>query len=271
MVAARRYLSRVKPKFKLRKPVRPSAPTTASPSTSTSTTSTVTSIPIRFSVNIVVPPGVAGPIARFLQADRESPFGSIDEVPKNLKPFIASSDELVEPFDDLPRSATFLLGEQYAVDRDGLRRAKCVEREVLNLQLAQQQQEAWEEYLAREPDEAVKAALADAHAAGSGLAVAQAQYQQKQREIAEQHAKQFVEEDQMIDDDQESIVSPTIEGVQCQLCKGYPGEYKFGTDSDENTKKLTPGASATPPEGNFEGRTAGSRLSPLLGRLRSKP
>ena len=42
--------------------------------------------------------------------------------------------------------------------------------------------------------------------------------------------------------------------TQCQLCKGHPGEHKFGTDSDENTKKLTPGASATPPEGNFEGQ-----------------
>ena len=45
--------------------------------------------------------------------------------------------------------------------------------------------------------------------------------------------------------------------TQCQLCKGHPGEPKFGTDSDENTKKLTPGASATPPEGNFEGQDSG--------------
>ena len=96
-----------RPKPKL---ARPSAPTTASISTSLKT-------PIRFSANVVIPPGICGPIGRFLPAGSDSPVFDVSEVPPNLRPFIASSDEPDPESDDAPQ-LNYTLGTIYDVERE---------------------------------------------------------------------------------------------------------------------------------------------------------
>ena len=164
---------------------------------------------IKFKANVVIPPGVAGPIGRFLRAGDPSPFHAGSEVPPNLRGFIVQpGDEPDSEPDDSPQ-LNYTVNTLYSVDANDRRRARSVEREILNLQRAQEEQAAWEDYLSREPDDAVKAALANAHAAGSGLAIAEAQYQAKQNAMAEQHAKKFVEEGDQ--NDEADFVSPSIQ------------------------------------------------------------
>ena len=194
----------MKRKPKLRKPVVHDAPTAPAPVASEGK-------PLVFRVNIAIPPGIAGPIGRFLQAGAKSPFHSIDEVPINLRGFVVqSSDEAeLEPDDDQLPSATFVLGEQYAVGRDGLRRSRKLQREV-NLQLAQQeQQEYWEQALS-EPSESERVALELVQrnhetlvARDTAIATARA----RECDLSTEYAREFTEEDQ-IDADS---VSPTIQ------------------------------------------------------------
>ena len=171
-------------------------------------------IPVRFSVNVVIPSGVAGPIARFLQAGTESPFRDVSEVPESLRAFIASNVEPeLEPNDQAP-SATFVLGERYSVDRDGLRRAKSVQREVVRLERAAEEQAAREEYLRREPDGQLAAALSvvqENFDVGVARERAEAESRAKEAEMANQFAKEFVEEDENADG--AVHVSPTIQNL----------------------------------------------------------
>ena len=194
--------SRVK-KPKVRKLIRLPAPKTDPVSTLTSTSM----LPIRFSVNIIAQ-ATADRLACFVAAGSPSPYRSLDEIPEAVRAFVLQPGDEPGPIHDDTPQLNYTLGTLYSLDADDRRRAKSVEREILNLQRAQEEQEAWEEYLAREPDEAVKAALADAHAAGSGLAIAQAQYAAKEAEMSAEHARQFVEEDSIVDDGR---ISPAIE------------------------------------------------------------
>ena len=141
-------------KLKLRKPARPPAPAPAPSGASTSS-----GIPIKFSVNVVIPAGIAGPIARFLQAGSESPFRDVSEVPPSLRPFIASDVDELGELDDSPRSLNYTLNTVYSVDANDRRRARGIEREVVDLQRAQEEQQYWEEALSAEPSEQVKAAM----------------------------------------------------------------------------------------------------------------
>jgi hypothetical protein len=144
MVVERAYLRRVKPKFKLRKPAPPSAPTTASLSTSTSTTSTFTSTPepVRFKVNIIVPATVDR-LACFVAAGQPSPFYDVSEVPESLRAFIASGEESDPELDDSPQSLNYTLNTSYDIDSRGFRRSR-VGREIINLQQQAETQAYWE-------------------------------------------------------------------------------------------------------------------------------
>ena len=125
MVVERAYLRRVKPKSNLRKPARLSAPSTAAPATSSTT-------PIHFSVNVVIPPGVAGPLVDFFRAGTDSPFRSPDEVPPSRREFVLqSSDQLDLERDDSPPSLNYTLNTVYDVDSRGFAAAELVVKSLI--------------------------------------------------------------------------------------------------------------------------------------------
>jgi hypothetical protein len=194
---ARAYLRRVKPKPKLKR-VAPVVPTT-----STAISTSTSRIPLRFKVNIIG-------LGKFIPAGMASPYFELSEVPENLRPFIASSvDEPNEP-DDSPPSATFVLNQTYDVNANGFRRAKNVQREIVNLQRAQEEQEYWEQRLA-ESNEQERAALEivqQDREIGIARDKALAESRQREADMANQHAKKFTEEG---DQDGDAIfVSPSI-------------------------------------------------------------
>ena len=197
-------------KTKARKIIRLPAPTTGpSPSTSTSTPTT----PIRFSVNIIVP-ATADRLARFLQAGDPSPYRDVNEVPPILLPFVLQpSDEHDPEHDDSPQSLNITLGTVYSVDERGHRRS--IQREVVRLEQAQEEQRYWEEALSAEPSEQVKAALEIVQQdfeVGVARDRAEAESRARAAEMAEEHAKAFVEEGDQIDDDAVHV-SPTIQNL----------------------------------------------------------
>ena len=172
-------------------------------------------IPIKFSVNIVIPPGVAGPIGRFLQAGYDSPFHSLDEVPPSLRGFVVqSSDEDSEP-DGSPLSLNYTLNTVYAVDANDRRRAKGIEREIIRLERAQEEQRYWEEALSAEPSEQVKAAMEivqQDHELSVARDTAIATARARERDLSNEFAQRAIDEDQ--NDDAGYSVSPSIEGEQ---------------------------------------------------------
>ena len=178
---------------------------------STSTSSTSKGIPIRFKTNIIVP-ATADRLASFVRAGDPSPYRDVSQVPEGLRAFIAQPGDELEPVADAPRSATFILGETYDMDRDRHRRSRKLQREI-DLQAAQlEQAEYRQEALSAEPSAEVQAALSDASEAAAGFEIAQAQSQARQNAMAAEHARRFTEEDQTVGDDR--VVSPTIEGEQ---------------------------------------------------------
>jgi hypothetical protein len=93
------------------------------------------------------------------------PLSELEKIPAVLrKPhYILKHDpntSIESPVDDAP-SLTFTLNTTYAVDADGRRRVRGVEREAINLNRAQEEQEAIENALNAEPDPQIKAALAE--------------------------------------------------------------------------------------------------------------
>lgn len=120
----RRSVKKLRPKRSKIDRSSSSGPTTAALSTSSMT-------PIRFSVNVVIPPGVAGPIGRFLQAGHDSPFYDVSEVPESLRAFIASGEESDPEPDDSPQSLNYTVNTVYDLDERGFRRSR-VGRELGN-------------------------------------------------------------------------------------------------------------------------------------------
>ena len=158
--------------------------------------------PIRLKVNTIVQVADAPGGSRFFSAGEPPPFRSHDEVPPNLQPFIVGGEPETEPPDDEPRSLTFSLNEPYTIDRDGYRRAKNIERQIVNLQRGQEELEAAERALNADPDEQTRAALEvvqDNHDAAVGLAIAQAEYTAKERDAANEAAQRMIDEQ---DDDE---------------------------------------------------------------------
>ncbi len=198
-------------KSKLKRKVRrPSAPTTT-----TSTSTSTIGIPIKFSVNVIVP-ATPDRLARFLQAGADSPFRSLDEVPPILLPFIASSDEPDPEPDDLPPSLNYTVNTSYDIDSRGFRRSR-VGREIVRLEQAAAEQEYWEQRLAEsnEQEEAALKIVQEDHEIGVARDRALAEYAAKERDLSVEHAKRAIDEDQTHDDDN-LMVSPSIEGEQRQ-------------------------------------------------------
>jgi hypothetical protein len=175
---------------------RSSARVVAAPATSSKT-------PIKFSVNVVLPAGVAGsPTARFLQAGTESPFRSINEVPSGLRGFIMSGvDDQPDQQDESPVSLNFILNSQYAIGEDG-RRGRSLQREVVRLEQAAAEQEYWQERVGEltETEEAALKAVQQDRELSIGRDIAEAQYRQREREMATEHAEKFVEEGEQIEE-----------------------------------------------------------------------
>ena len=99
--------------------------------------------------------------SRFVLAGTPSPYRSLDDVPENLRPLVGEP-ERDEPDEDSPRSLNFTLNTVYRVDKDGYRRPRNVQREVVRLEQAQEEMEALEDALNAEPDGQLKAALESA-------------------------------------------------------------------------------------------------------------
>ena len=115
--------------------------------------------PIVFKVNVIAPVDGAPGGSRFFEAGQPSPYHDISEVPENFRPFIVSGEPETEPPADEPRSATFMLNTVYDIDRDGYRKARNIERQIVNLQQGQEDLEAAERALNADPDEQTRAAL----------------------------------------------------------------------------------------------------------------
>ena len=150
-----------------------------------------------FNVNIIAPVAGAPGGSRFFEAGQPTPYHEISEVPENFRSFIASGEPETEPSADEPRSLTFGLNTPYAIDRNGYRRAKNIERQVVNLQQGQEELEAAERALNADPDEQTRAALEvvqDHHDAAVARAMAEAEYAAKERDAANEVAQRMIDE-----------------------------------------------------------------------------
>ena len=129
-------------------------------------------------------------------------------------PFIASGELESEPDDDSPPSATFTLNTLYNVDSND-RRARSVQREVIRLERAQEEQELLEQRLG-ESNEVERAALEivqQDHEIAVSRDMAQAAYSAKAADLSDEHAREFTEEGDQVDN-ADLVVSPRIEGEQ---------------------------------------------------------
>ena len=84
----------------------------------------------------------------------------------------------------------------YAIDRDGYRRARNIERQIVNLQRGQEDLEAAERALNADPDEQTRAALEvvqDNHDAAVARARAEAEYAAKERDMANEFAQRMID------------------------------------------------------------------------------
>ena len=153
--------------------------------------------PIVFRVNILAPVANAPGGSLFFQAGVASPYHDISEVPDHLRAFIVSGEPETEPPADKPIGLTFSLNEPYAIDRDGYRRAKEIERQIVNLERGQEDLEAAERALNADPDEQTRAALEVVqgnHDAAVARAMAQAEYAAKERDMANEFAQRMIDE-----------------------------------------------------------------------------
>ena len=69
-----------------------------------------------------------------------------DEIPLNLRAFVASEGE-AEPEPGDERSLTFSLNVPYSLDENGFRYSKSVERQIVRMEQAAEEQEAAEQSL----------------------------------------------------------------------------------------------------------------------------
>ena len=97
----------------------------------------------------------------FHHAGQPRPLSELKEIPPRLRQdrYIVKHDPKASQADDSPASLNYTIGVQYDVDGNGLRRPKHIQREIIDLQLAQQQQELLEQHLS-EPSEQEQMALA---------------------------------------------------------------------------------------------------------------
>jgi hypothetical protein len=109
-----------------------------------------------------------------------------------------------------PASLTYQINTSYNIDQHGHRRPKNVEREIINLQLAQQQQELLEQRLSESnaQEEAALAIVQQDFESAVARDRAQAEYAAKERANADEHARKLIAEDQF--DVSESVVSPAV-------------------------------------------------------------
>lgn len=188
---------------KVRKFIRLPAPSTVSPSTALKTL-------VLFSVNIIVP-ATADRLACFVAAGSPSPYQSLDEVPQAVRGFVVQpGDERDPEHVDEPQSLTYTLNTSYDVDSRGFRRSR-VGREVVNLQQQAETQAYWEERLSEstEQEEAALAIVQADHETGVARDIAAVAYKAKEAEMADQFAREFTEDEQIVDDGRS--VSPAIE------------------------------------------------------------
>ena len=129
--------------------------TTATSMTASTSTST---IPIRFSVNVAIPP-TADRVGRFVPAGSPSPYHDVSEVPESLRTFITSSVDQTDPDDNEPQNAIFVLNTAYDIDSRGFRRSR-VGPGIVRLEQQAETQAAWERALS-EPSEQEQRALVD--------------------------------------------------------------------------------------------------------------
>ena len=176
-------------------------------------------------VNMIVPGG------KFLVAGQPMPLAELKQIPPTLRKdqYIIRHDPNPEP--EPEPSLTFTLGTSYSVDAEGRRRNRRLEREVIDLQRAQQETEAIENALSAEPDGELKAALEVAEEnrqASIKHQIAQLEYSRKEREATEQAAQEFVDEDQMLVDDNLNLpVSPTIDEPPAAPAEWSPSKPKL--------------------------------------------
>jgi hypothetical protein len=126
---------------------------------------------IRFKTNVIAPM-VDAPGGRvFISAGDPSPYRSINEVPENLRPVIATeADFSDEP--NVPRGA-FQLGELYRVTDDD-RLGRRLERQAARMEAAVQEQEWVEEQLDASLPPEIAADLQEDHENAIAFAKAQA-------------------------------------------------------------------------------------------------
>ena len=161
---------------------------------------------ITFRESVIVPDVDAPGGSRFVLAGTPSPYRSLDEIPVNLRPLVGKPPvEPDEADESSPRSLNFTLNTVYRVDKDGYRRARNLEREVINLQRGQEEMEALEDALSAEPDEQLKAALEvvqEAHEASVARQIAEGQYAAKEQERAQEVAQEFIDEENLEEEPQ---------------------------------------------------------------------
>jgi hypothetical protein len=103
--------------------------------------------------------------SQFVHAGTAMPLARLKEIPATLRKeqYIIRHDpnaSIESPADDAPASLTFTTsGQQYSVDEQGFRRAKNVEREIIRLQQADDEQRMIEGALSQS-NEQEQAALA---------------------------------------------------------------------------------------------------------------
>ena len=143
------------------------------------------------------------------------PLKEFSKVPKILQKkqyFLFPDGKATSASEPEPAQLNYTLNTQYSVNDTGHRRA--IEREVINLNRAQEEQEPIEEALAVEPDEQTKAAMAIAEEEHQMMVqgeIANQQFKAKERERADEVARDFVKEQQTDDlADANHMVTPNV-------------------------------------------------------------
>jgi hypothetical protein len=115
--------------------------------------------------------------------------------------------------DDAPASLNYVIGTQYDIDGNGLRRPKHIAREIIDLQLAQQQQKLLEQVLSQsnEQEEAALRIVQEDHESVVARDKAVATFRAKEQDQANELAVAAQQEqDAEISQLSRNVMSPTI-------------------------------------------------------------
>jgi hypothetical protein len=129
----------------------------------------------------------------FQHTGQPMPLSELRKIPPNLRQehYIIRHDPKA-PESDAPASLNYVIGSQYAVDGNGLRRPKHIEREIIRLELADLEQRRIEKALSQsnEQQEAALEIIQQDHETLVARDKAMAEYKAKEVALADEFAQE---------------------------------------------------------------------------------